>query len=267
MRKIKYKDLPKELDAKVAPRESGARPSIGMEKSIGEYYHIELSQLMPFKSQARRVFNEKELKELVESIKQYGLRQPLTIKKSEDGLRYEVISGERRFRAAKLVGLDRVPCIILKERESAEEIALVENLHREDLHPIEFGEACIKFLGMGHVGSQVELSRKLSISEGKVSECIMLAKLPNDIKSHILDVNIRSRDKLRAIIKNIGDFDEIKKKIGVLPVSRKNFSVLRVISTSSGFLFQTNGIRRLREMQKKELKERLLSVVQKLETQ
>ena len=265
MRKIKYKDLTTELEDKIAPKSAGSRCSIGMERSIGEYYFMDVDKLAPFAGQARRVFAEDGIKALQESIRLHGLRQPLTIKKSLEGRKYEIVSGERRFRAAKAVGLKRIPCIILKENENADEISLIENLHREDLHPIEFGESCFALLAKKYVDTQAELARKLSISSGKLSECIKLVGLPSEMKQYILEHQIKSREKLRAIIKNIDNVEELKKCIGMTPSRKVNFSVLRVINTNEGFIFQNNGIKRLNSTKKYELKQRLFSLIKELE--
>lgn len=265
MRKIKYKGISIDLETKVSPNVGLSRPSIGMEKSIGEYYFIDIDNLIPFEGQARKVFSVTEIEELGESIKLYGIRQPLTVRKSENHKgRYEIVSGERRFKGAIYAKLTKIPCIILKDQDKAKEIALVENLHREDLHPIEFGEACLDMLESNYIHSQSDISKKLSVSEGKISECIKLSKLPQEIKDYILHNNIKSRDKLRLALKNIDNIGELKKSIGMTPTTRNNFSVIRITSTQDGFLLQSNGLKKLNKEQKETLKTKLFAVIERL---
>lgn len=265
MRKIKYKELSENLETKVAPGSNVSRASIGIDKDIGEFYYIEIDKLKPYKNQARTHFKDEEIADLAESIKQHGVRQPLTVSKDKNDGLYEIISGERRYRATKLTNLKRIPCIILKDNESGEEIALIENLHREDLHPIEFGKSCSKLLEKGNAKSQAELARKLSVSEGKISEALKLSLLPDDIKQHMLNNNITSREKLRSVIANFNDTSAIRKIIGLEASKRLNFSVLRVLSTEKGFSFQRNGIRRLSKEQREQLKYKLKELLKELD--
>ena len=93
--------------------------SIGMDKFRGEYYHLNVDILVPFKNQVRQVFHQSEIDSLAETIEAHGVRQPLTVLKRADG-KYEVVSGERRLRAAKSIGLTKVPCIIIEDADQAE---------------------------------------------------------------------------------------------------------------------------------------------------
>jgi ParB family chromosome partitioning protein len=99
--------------------------------------------LVSFKNQKRHYFDGEKLKSLAKTIKEHGIGQPLTVIQSEDKLGvFEIVSGECRFFAAKMTGLDKVPCIIIHDRNAAEEIAVIENVQRADLHPL----ACISTL-------------------------------------------------------------------------------------------------------------------------
>jgi len=101
---------------------------------------IDISQIKPNKNQPRKEFDEKSLKELSDSIKTYGVIQPIIVRKI--GKNYEIIAGERRWRASKIAGLEEVPCLV-KDVEEFESIkmALIENIQREDLNPIEEAKA------------------------------------------------------------------------------------------------------------------------------
>jgi len=115
MRNIKYKEPSNLLKSLSTPDDiSLKRSSIGNNKNIGEYYYININDIIAFRGQSRKIFEEGDLIELSNSIKKYGILQPLTVTISDVDLhKYEVVSGERRLRAAKLVGLDKVPCIVL----------------------------------------------------------------------------------------------------------------------------------------------------------
>lgn len=263
MRKIRYKKPTSHLESKVQPSSTHGRASVGMEDQIGEYYFVGIEKLIPYQKQARVIFDQGELEALSSSIKMHGIRQPLTIKKSLTSTGgYEIVSGERRFRAAKKAGLKKLPCIMLKANESAEEVALIENLHREDLHPIEFGESCLDLLSTGTMNTQLELAEKLSIAKAKISECITFASLSEEIKGLLLKHNIKTRDKLRAVVQSNQDLEEVKRIIGIIPSKRVNFSVLRVTSTSKGLACQIGGISRLSQEERRTLRETLLSVVE-----
>jgi ParB family chromosome partitioning protein len=139
--------------------------------------------------QPRRIFGEDELMELTESIKEYGVIQPVIVKKNKLG-DYELIAGERRLRAAKMLGLFTVPCIILEtdERTSAE-LAIIENLLREDLNIFEQATSfrrLIEDYGM----TQEELARKMSMSQSTVANKLRLLKLTYQEQKLILDLSL-----------------------------------------------------------------------------
>ena len=139
MAKVRYRDISPELEKLATPVSSqNSRVSIGFEDEVGEFYYFSVDDLIPYKNQARSIFDEDEINKLSDTIKQHGVRQPLSIIKSKIVLdKYEVVSGERRLRAAKLAALKKVPCIIIKDEKDADEISLIENIQRQDLHPLE----------------------------------------------------------------------------------------------------------------------------------
>ncbi len=172
-----------------AARKSGLGKGIGAllsENSVaagnGEsVMMISIDDIKPNKDQPRTNFNEEKLEELAESIREHGVIQPLIVRKSGKG--YELVAGERRWRASRMAELKEVPCIV---RELTEEenvlIAMIENLQREDLDPIEeaYGlERMMKVYGM----TQEQVAKSVSKSRPHISNSIRLLKLPDTIKS------------------------------------------------------------------------------------
>lgn len=151
---------------------------------------VKLSQVEPNKLQPRKNFNEDSLIELSESIKQFGLIQPLIVQKKEDY--YEIIAGERRWRAAKLAGLKEIPVIIREySDEEKMEVALIENLQREDLNPVEEALA-YKSLIKEYNLKQDEIAEKVSKSRTAVTNSMRLLNLPEEVQNMIVDEMISS---------------------------------------------------------------------------
>lgn len=147
--------------------------------------YLKVRMIEPNREQPRKEFKEEELKELAESIKTYGVIQPLVVVKKKDY--YQIVAGERRWRAAKLAGLKEVPVIIKKytEKEIAE-ISLIENIQRENLNPVEEAEAyqtLLREYGM----TQEELAERLSKSRTKITNAMRLLKLPEAVKEMVLN--------------------------------------------------------------------------------
>ena len=166
-----------------------------------EIVYLSVDQLVPYKNQARKIFNDQELESLASTIKEHGIRQPLTVLSIQsEQATYEVVSGERRLRAAKIAGLSKVPCIILLDSEKAEEIALIENIQRQDLHPIELSRALKKICETRGWGGQTELKTKLGISLSTVSELLKLGTFSDQVQEKILEKNIRSRKSFRELL-------------------------------------------------------------------
>ena len=135
-----------------------------------EIVELKLSELRPNPYQPRKKFDEDKLKELSESIKEHGVFQPIIVKKSIKG--YEIIAGERRFRASKLAGKETIPAIIRDfSDEMMMEIALLENLQRENLNAIEEAVAYKKLLDSLKI-TQEELSKKLGKSRSYILICL-----------------------------------------------------------------------------------------------
>ena len=170
------------------------------DKDIAVTY-IQMDKIFANPSQPRKVFKDEALEELSGSIKEYGVLQPILLR--DDGKGYTIIAGERRFKAAKLAGLDKIPAIIktMDSREVAL-IALVENVQREDLNFLEEARGYKKL--MDDFGlTQTEIAEKMNKKQSTISNKIRLLTLPEDIQESILNNNLTERHA-RALLK-LGD--------------------------------------------------------------
>lgn len=158
---------------------------------------VHISEIEPNKSQPRKKFDEDSLQELADSIKQYGVIQPLILQKRDKY--YEIIAGERRWRAARLAGLKDVPAII-KDYSPREvvEIALIENIQREDLNPIEEAQTYQRLIEEFNL-KQDELAERVSKSRAAVTNAMRLLKLDNRVQQMLIDDTISS-GHARAIL-------------------------------------------------------------------
>ena len=148
-----------------------------------EIVELPLSELRPNPYQPRKVFDEEKLNELAESIREHGIFQPIIVKKSIKG--YEIIAGERRYRASKLAGKEKIPAIIREfSDEAMMEIALLENLQRENLNAIEEATAYKKLLHTLNV-TQEELANRLGKSRSHITNMLGLLELPTPVKEMI----------------------------------------------------------------------------------
>lgn len=203
VRKITKKEINSNLDAIAAPiKKENLRPSAGREQMIGEFYYLDIESLIPYPSQARTYFDEEELISLSETIEKHGIRQPLTVSKVPDELgKYYVISGERRLRAAKLIKLQKVPCIILDDADNTEEISLIENLQRKDLHPLEIAKALSDILAHDNSIKKIDLAKGVGLSKAYISECLQYLSIPQSIQEILIKRNIYQRVVLRRLLK------------------------------------------------------------------
>lgn len=158
---------------------------------------LKLSSIEPNREQPRKDFDEDALLELADSIKQYGVLQPLIVQKKKDY--YEIIAGERRWRASKLAGLKEVP-VIIKEFSEQEilEISLIENIQRENLNPIEEAMAYKKLLEEFHL-KQDEVAERVSKSRTAVTNSMRLLKLDEQVQQMVISDMI-STGHARALL-------------------------------------------------------------------
>lgn len=159
---------------------------------------ISLEEIRSNPYQPRKSFNEESIKELADSIKEYGIVQPIIVKKAIKG--YELIAGERRTKAARVAGLETIPAII-KEFDDQEmmEIALVENIQREDLNPIDEAIAYENIISMNNM-TQEEFARRFGKSRSHVTNMLGLLKLPNATKK-LVEENKISMGHARSLSK------------------------------------------------------------------
>ncbi len=174
--------LGKGLGALIPEREG----AIGIESYREGVLELDINTILPNEYQPRRIFKDSTLQELALSIKEKGVIQPVIVRRGDDGL-FRLIAGERRLRAAKLAGLKKLPAIV-KDVAPAEtiELALIENIQREELNPLETAEAfqrLIKDFNLTHD----DLARKVSKDRATITNYLRILKLPSEIKSWIAE--------------------------------------------------------------------------------
>ncbi|WP_367912936.1 ParB/RepB/Spo0J family partition protein [Bacillus pumilus] len=175
---------------------------------------IKIKELRPNPYQPRKTFDEDALSDLKESIQQHGVLQPIIVRKSIKG--YDIVAGERRFRAAQQAGLTTIPAIVREFSETLmREIALLENLQREDLSPLEEAEAYASLLDHLSV-TQEELAKRLGKSRPHIANHLRLLTLPDEVQKLIADgklsmghgrtlLSLKNKNKLAPLVKKIVD--------------------------------------------------------------
>lgn len=173
-----------------------------------EIIKINVNEIIPNTYQPRKYFREEALEELSQSIKTHGIIQPITVRRR--GEIYELVAGERRWRAAQLAGLTEVPCTLIEitDCESAE-IALLENLQREDLNFIEEAEAYYNLIN-DHNFTQEQLAKRMGKKQSTIANKLRLLKLNSEIRELCVDNSLTERHA-RALL-SVDDF-KLQKKI------------------------------------------------------
>lgn len=156
-----------------------------------EYVHqLPINKIDVNKAQPRKTFNKETIEALAQSIKENGMLQPITVQKTGD--RYEIIAGERRYRAVRLLEMETIPAIIKElSPQKVCQLALIENLQREDLNPIE-AAAAIKALMEDFNLTQQEVSEKIGTSRPNIANALRLLKLPQSVQDLIMEGKITS---------------------------------------------------------------------------
>lgn len=174
-----------------------------------EIKYIHIKNIRPSPYQPRKTFNQKSLEELSQSIRSYGIIQPISVRHL-NGESYELIAGERRLRASELAELDKIPAIVVeyRDKESAM-IALMENLQREDLNFIEEADAYNNLM-LDHGFTQQEIALKMGKSQSTIANKVRILKLPDDIKRDLIEYNLTERHG-RALLKL--SEDDLKRNI------------------------------------------------------
>ena len=153
-----------------------------LREQSGDVSMLPITVLRPNPDQPRRHFDPESLRELADSIKTQGIIQPLLVRPMADNAAYQIVAGERRWRAARLAGLDEVPVIIKDVTdEQAAALALIENLQREDLDPIEVAEGCRQLIDKYGL-TQESAAKKLGKSRSAVTNSLRLLALPEDVR-------------------------------------------------------------------------------------
>ncbi len=167
---------------------SALLPTMEEEKQKSGAVDLFVSEIKPSPYQPRTAFDAEKLKELAESIRTYGVVQPIIVRKTDEG--YELISGERRLKAAKLIGLKEIPALIKEYTDQeAMEIALIENVQREDLNIMEEAggyQELMKKLDL----TQEELAKRIGKSRSYIANTLRLLRLPNGIQKQLIDGEI-----------------------------------------------------------------------------
>ena len=163
-----------------------------------EIVEILVDDIIPNRFQPRLTFDPDALNELANSIKEHGIIQPLVVRKVQD--KYEIIAGERRYKAASLLGLSKVPCIVmdLNDNESAE-VAVIENIQRKEMSPLEEAKSFKKILDKGYL-TQEELAKRMGKSQSSIANKLRLLNLDDVVQEAILNGKISERHA-RSLLK------------------------------------------------------------------
>ena len=179
-----------------------------------EVHYVKISEIIPNPFQPRKTFNEEALQDLAASIKEFGVIQPLLVRKSKEG--FELIAGERRLRASKLAELTEVPVIIkdLADKEMAE-LAMIENLQREDLHYLEEAEGFQQLIA--NFGfTQEELARRMGKRQSTIANKLRLLKLSDEVRLILVEDHLTERHA-RALLK----LEDTKLQLEILDTIRQ----------------------------------------------
>ncbi len=170
-----------------------------------KYLNCDITKIFPNKHQPRSYFNQQELEELAQSIREKGVIQPLIVTLNRSNNQYELVAGERRLRASKLVGLSHVPVIVIDvdDENSLLELALIENIQRTDLNPIEEADAYRKLIEkFGY--TQEETAKRVGKQRSTITNLLRLLKLPESIQKDI-STGVLSEGHGRVLIRLVED--------------------------------------------------------------
>jgi len=204
------KALGKGINALIPDFEIGVPQSGGAGPGVGE---LLIDEISPNKLQPRKYFDDEKLEELVQSIRENGVLQPVVVQKGKNN-GYELIVGERRWRASKKAGLKKIPAVI-REVSDAEslELAIIENIHRQDLNPIEEAEAYSR-LANDFGLTQEKLAKRVGKNRTSVTNTLRLLKLPQSVKEEMVAGRL-SMGHARALLglESVQDIEALKKEI------------------------------------------------------
>lgn len=200
----KKSGLGKGLGALISAQEEEAQEKVPAEQESGVPKMVDIYSVEPDRDQPRRVFDEGGLEELSNSIRQYGVLQPILVNK-QDGY-YKIIAGERRWRAAKMAGVEQVPIIVKELTETnAFEVSLIENIQRQDLSPIEEAQAYQRLMEEFHL-TQEEISVRVGKSRSAIANFLRLLRLNPEVQ-RLIQEGIISQGHAKVLL-GIADTDQ-----------------------------------------------------------
>lgn len=186
----------------------------------GSILLVPTDEIIPNPNQPRKVFNQNELDALADSIRNNGIIQPLVVRKNNND-EYELISGERRLRAAVKVGLETVPCVLMSVSDNDSALfAIIENIQRDNLNYFEEAESISRLVN-DYSMTQEEISKRLGKSQSYLSNKLRLLRLSDELRSVILENSLSERHA-RAILRLDSDIDRLK---ALLEIIEKNMNV------------------------------------------
>ncbi|PKM80443.1 MAG: chromosome partitioning protein ParB [Firmicutes bacterium HGW-Firmicutes-14] len=211
-------------------------PDIGKEEAAeGNIIEVVVDDIKQNRKQPRKKFDEEKLKELAMSIKEHGVVQPVLLRALKDG-EYELVAGERRLRACKIIGAKKIPAIVKEiDEKKISEIALIENIQREDLNPIEEAEA-YRTLMEEHDITQDELSRKVGKSRPFIANTVRLLSLPEKVRDMVVQ-GILSAGHARTLLGIAGE-KEIEEIAQV--IAKRGLSVRQTEEAVKGLTRKVN---------------------------
>lgn len=215
-------------------KETQKKPTSEARAVGGQIYLIDEEKILPNPYQPRTTFNDSDLQDLAQSIAVNGILQPLNVRVCGD--RYELISGERRLRAARMVGMKQVPCILIcVDDEHSAVLSIMENIQRSDLDCFEEAAALKKLIEI-HNLSQEELSRKLGKAPSTISNKLRLLNLPEEVRT-ILKENGMTERHARALLR-LSNAEQLTEAVRIITEKRLTVSeterlVDRILNHSS----------------------------------
>jgi len=202
---------------------------------IKEVLKLSVDNIKTYDKQSRKIFHEEDIDGLVSSIKEVGIINPLLVVKSPEIGYFKVINGERRLRAARKIGIDKVPCIILQNEDKSDLVALIDNIQRVDLHPIELAWAYDSLIK--DYGDKKIISEKIGVAYTSFLETLKLKNLPEEIQGYLLDKNIRTRETFRRLLK-LSDSQKMKELLGIVKATKapeKKVKILEIYSKKNEY--------------------------------
>lgn len=183
------------------------RPSEGESNAIVE---LPLDKIIPNRNQPRSRFDDESLAELAESIKEFGVIQPIVVRRLDDEEKYEIVTGERRYRATKKIGINTIPSIVVADIDdiSSLEMALIENLHRDDLGPMEKAHTFKQLIDEFKITHE-QLSKRIGKSRVSITNSLRLISLPLEVQKLINEGKI-NEGHARSILAIDGEEERIK---------------------------------------------------------